>query len=134
MTPLSPENEIGTLGTSREQIEVPPFVDGKVIHTTDHFAIVYGYKRGQEGTVEGERTFLVPKSKGAERVMLSFADLNGNAVERRNFGSDNTQTIRYRGNVAELLSRMVGDGISAGIFGSGVPSIASLESRISTKK
>ncbi|MDO8452218.1 MAG: hypothetical protein Q7S79_00540 [bacterium] len=113
---------------------IPPFVDKKVILTTDSFAVVYGYKTGHEGDVEGQRVFLLAKTRKAGKALKEFAQVNGNAIEKRAFGSVTGESLRFRGNAEKLVEYLEGDGISAGFFGSGVPSLEQLEEQVASRR
>lgn len=118
-----------------EKPAIPSFEDGRVIVSTDHFDVKFGYKEGQEGTKEGERTFLVPKSRKAEEVMLRSTEVNHNALSDRPFGKDEEiKAIRFNGQTEDLLKYLQSDeGQEWDVYGSGVPSLSKLDSEVSKK-
>ena len=116
----------------KDKTEVPVFQDGLVIESTDNYDVVYGYKKGAEGKKEGERTFLVPKSRKAEKVLVASSEINKNVLSERPHGDKETiKAIRFNGPTKELLDFLHSDkGQEYGVFGTGVPSLDQLDSEV----
>lgn len=110
-----------------EAIAAPGFVDGLVLHETDEFVVRYGYKPGMEGKVEGQRTFLVPKTPESTRVLLDASANGYNAINAIQLGERETVAIRFNGSPKKLLEFLLSNGNAPGVLGSGVPSLRALE-------
>lgn len=119
-----------TEGTS-ELPKIPPFKDGVVIESTDHYDLVYGYNPGMKDQVLGQRTFLVPKSRKAEKLLVGFAARNNNVLAARPFGEKETiQAVSYTGPVDLLVNKLrspTGSTPEKGV--AGVPSLQALEAQ-----
>lgn len=114
--------------------KIQDFSDGLIIEQTPNYTLVYGYKPGMEGQEEGERTFLVPKNRPAEKELLRFAIQNENALTEIPFGKEGEEeikAIRFNGDIRELLDSLHSDeGLPEGPFGGGIPSLSQLEAKL----
>jgi hypothetical protein len=110
---------------------VGEFNDGEILLDVSFFYLCFGLTEVYPKP-NNERFFLVPRGKAAERILVKFAKINMNALEKRaNDKGEEVISIRYRGKFKELVKILRGEGSPCSCYGSGVPSLDVLCSEVS---
>ena len=120
---------------STGQKTIPPFENNLIIKSTDNFEVRYGFRDINDKTESEQRVFLTPTNKDAEKLLVDFANRNGVPLSTREVDTDGKKNqvmaAMFHEDPKTLLEKLNKSGNTEGeTFGSGVPSLTSLENKL----